>query len=215
MRASDVTEAAQGALNDPQGRRWNTPFLLAALTEAQRQVVALKPEANSITVAVELVAGVRQTLPEDGYGLVRVMRNMGSDGNTPGRYIREVPLETLLSAVPAGPTGNAAPVDEYAFDDRDARAYYVNPPSAGAFVELIYGAEPAAVQNVDSVLPLSGGWQPALLNYVLFRALSRETNAQDQNRAAMYFDAFLGGVAGKAEGKNRFRPGQIPMRGEQ
>lgn len=65
MIASDILDRVSMQLND-QGRvRWTLPMLLNYLTDAMRQTVLARPDANARAHVVKLTPGsTRQRIPE-------------------------------------------------------------------------------------------------------------------------------------------------------
>lgn len=74
MLASEIVHQASAQLLDETGQTWSRAELAAYVTDAQRAIVGLKPEAFSRTAVVKLQPGARQVSP--GSRLNRVIRNM-------------------------------------------------------------------------------------------------------------------------------------------
>lgn len=121
--------------------------------DAIRQVVIVKPQAFSKVASMLLASGVLQTIPTDGFMLLDVIQNMGSDGNTSGNIITIVDREALDTANLAWPAGTAArAVDNYAFNDDYPRNFWVTPPIAAGesvHVQIGYAASPTEAPEVD------------------------------------------------------------------
>lgn len=79
--ARDVISRARQLINDVAsnfvaGLRWSDAELLQWLTDGQREIVRIKPEANPITDIFDVVAHPRQRLnPQTAYRLIRVESN--------------------------------------------------------------------------------------------------------------------------------------------
>lgn len=195
--ASAILGKASTTLLDPANTRWPQAELLAWLSEAQRQVVQYKPSANNVVAAVKLTSGARQAIPVSGWTLLGVIRNMGTNGATPGQAIK-VASHELLGAF--NPTWNAdtpsATTQNFLFDLQDQTAYYVYPPSDGTgYVEVNYSAVPADIASVSTAITLHDVFEPTLLNYVLFRANSKDSKyAAGMQAAQAYHQAFLSGL---------------------
>ena len=124
------------------------------------------------------VAGTKQTLPSDGVALIDISRNFAADGTTPGRAVRPVKRAQLDKNLPDWHNA-AATLDalHYTYDRQNPKVFYVYPPSnAVGKLEIIYGASPADATLV-STISIDDTWQTALLNYMVFRCLSKEAEA--------------------------------------
>lgn len=199
--ASAIINKAEVILQDTTNVRWPETELLGWLNDGQREIALLKPDVSNKTGPAPLVAGTRQALPSDGVTLIKVTRNMGTNGTTAGEAIRKVPQDLMDSQTPGWHTTTATNVvKHYMYDSRAPRVYYVWPPSLGTTqVELVYGAPPADVATVSSVITVDDIYANALIDYVLFRAYSKDLelagNAERAGAAKAMFQQSLGAKA--------------------
>lgn len=203
VTASSVIAKAQTILQDTTGVRWPENELLGWLNDGQREIVLYKPNAFVKNTAVRLAAGTKQALPADGVQLIDVVRNMGTDGLTPGRSIRITMREVLDSQLPDWhATTPSSQVKHYMYTMLDPKNFYVYPPQPAVsqgYVELIYGASPTDA-TISSVITIDDIYQTVLVDYVLYRAYSKDTEyAADVNRAAAHQNAYLAALGGKAK----------------
>lgn len=202
--ARSVIEKAQIILQDTTGVRWPSDTeLLGWLNDGQREIMVFKPNANVKNIAVKLGKGTKQTLPVDGVQLIDVVRNMGTDGVTPGRSIRIVMREVLDAQVPGWHTSTASSeVKHYTYAFLDPKTFYVfppQPPTDQGFAELVYGATPADA-TINGAISMDDIYQNVLMDYILYRAYSKDTEyAADQNRAAAHQSAYLSALTGKSK----------------
>lgn len=198
-----VIAKVQTILQDATGIRWPDTELLGWLNDGQREIVLYKPNAFVKNIATRLVAGTKQGLPADGVQLIDVVRNMGTDGVTPGRSVRITMREVLDSQIPNwhADTPSSA-VKHYMYSMLDPKNFYVFPPQPAAgqgYVELIYGASPTDATLV-STITLDDIYQTILVDYMLYRAYSKDTEfAADQNRASAHQSAYIAALTGKAK----------------
>jgi hypothetical protein len=189
--ASAIIDAAGRQLFDIDNIRWPRTELLLYINDAQRQIVTMCPEANATTTNLALAAGSKQTMPSDAWVLLDVVRNMGS-GATAGRSIKKVDRHTLdeTNSTWAADTATAV-VTSYIYDLRDRTKFYVYPPSTGStlYVEIIYAKNPVTLAEGDAIT-VNDNYVPALLDYVLFRAYSKNAVYGDPARAASFLQAF-------------------------
>ncbi|CAB4155052.1 hypothetical protein UFOVP653_65 [uncultured Caudovirales phage] len=207
LTTASVIEKVQTVLQDATGVRWSDVELLGWLNDGQRDVVLYKPNAYVKNLAVLLVPGTKQSLPSDGVQLVNIVRNMGLNGTTPGRAVRIAQQEMLDARVPNWHAATAAAeVQHYIYSVLDPKTFYVYPPSTGTgYVEAVYGAEPPDA-SLGGSIALDNIMQTALIDYMLYRAFSKDTEFADQSRATTHFNAFVSAVTGRAKAEAAGNP---------
>lgn len=199
ITAQQIVSKAQIVLQDTTSVRWPTNELLGWLCDAQRAICAVMPELNAVTGTLTLVLGTKQGLPAGGVALLKVTRNMGVGGGTVGLALRKIPQELLDSQVPDWHTQTAATsLRHYVYDLRAPRVFYVYPPSvAGNTVEALYTAAPADIV-LTSVITLDDIYANMMMDYVLYRAYSKDLElAGNDSRAKDAMQAFIGALTAK------------------
>lgn len=195
MKASVIIDQVTDILQDKTNIRWPVEELLRALNDGQRAVVLKRPDAAAKNTAVQLVSGSRQQLPVEGLRLIDVVRNMGTNGALPGRSIRIVQREVLDAQLPDWHTQAGTVVKHYMLDNRDPKRFYVYPAvqsGVALWVELIYSTNPRDVASLTDDLSLDEIYAPALVNYVVFRAYSKDAEyTADGGAAQAHYAAFL------------------------
>lgn len=202
VTAKTIIDKASVQLIDLANIRWTRSELLSWLNDGMRQIVLIQPSASSTTVSKQLVAGTRQTLPTGGWLLLQMYRNMGTNGTTPGRAIRIVSRELLDNFNPNWHTATAAAeVRNYIYDIQDQTVFYVYPPNTGTqYVELNYSAQPVDLTSETDVIPIFDIFQSALVDYILYRACSKDAEyAPGLALAQGYLATFVAAVSGKAQ----------------
>lgn len=202
VTAKTIIDKASVQLIDLANIRWTRSELLSWLNDGMRQIVLIQPSASSTTVSKQLVAGTRQTLPTGGWLLLQMYRNMGTNGTTPGRAIRIVSRELLDNFNPNWHTATAAAeVRNYIYDIQDQTVFYVYPPNTGTqYVELNYSAQPVDLTSETDVIPIFDIFQSALVDYILYRACSKDAEyAPGLALAQGYLATFVAAVGGKAQ----------------
>lgn len=206
---SVITTKAAKVLQDATGVRWDSTELLGWLNSGQREILVYKPNAYVKAQAVKLAAGTRQSLPADAVQLIDVPRNMGTNGASPGRAIRQTQRETLDATAPDWHTHPAsATVKHFVFNLLDAKAFYVYPPqpaSGQGYVEMVYGATPPDALS-NGAISVDDIYETALLDYMLYRAFSKDSEFGDANKAAGHFNAFVACLTGKARSEMGANP---------
>lgn len=213
--AGEVLSRVSKTLFDEAGARWTEAELLEYLTDAQREVVLLKPSAYTLNESVQLVQGSYQSLPANGVILVDVVANMGGDGATPGKSISQIDKEVLQACRPNWRTeAENSNTRHYMFDDRDPTKFEVYPaqPATPGYVRIVFGASPDAVTDVSDELTLSDIYDTSLYYLVLARCFSKTTGTQDFAKASSYQQLAVGLITGRKQTKQQFHPEQSPKR---
>lgn len=200
MQASDIISRARELLHDTSATpRWSDAELLSWVSDGQRRVVRLRPKLYVKTTQHQLQPGVLQSLPADGMLLHEVTRNLGTTGSTPGRSITRVEKRALDIINPDWPSDAADDVvQRYIYDPGAPLQFYVYPPqpAAPSFVEIVYTPVPPVVSNLTDQLVVPDDVGPIILDYVMYRALSRDAPSGDNAAATQYYNGFLSGVNG-------------------
>lgn len=211
ITAESLIDAASTLLNDEEttNQRWSRTELLAWLNEAQRTIVQLKPGANNKIVAMKLQPGARQMIPEDGWLLMGVTRNMGDDGATPGPMIQLVERDLLDRFDPDWYSMTPQlEIQNYMYNLQDQPSFYVYPPSNGVmYVEVNYSFMPPQVAYEEDVITIRDVYATAILNYMMYRALAKDAEeATSLGLSQGYYNAFLTELGLKDQGENENSP---------
>lgn len=216
--ASAIVDKTEILLRDSSNVQWPASELLGWLNDGQREIAVLKPEANSVTKAVQLVAGTRQTMGSgttaDAIMLLRVMRNMGTTGTTAGKAVRMVSGDVMDTNRPNWHSDTASSVvQNVVYDPRSSKQFYVYPPNDGSgFVEITYSAIPTTVASLASVITLDDMFANPLIDYVLYRAFLSPYIGNVQ-RAMGHYTAFTNTMGVNSQNLMANNPNleQMPM----
>ena len=192
MIASEIIDRARVVLNDSDGVRWLDSEFFKWINDAQRVIALVRPDSVVANTTMTLVAGTKQTLPADGLRLLDVVRNITLSG-AGARAVRHVDRDVLDTQNPEWHTETGVQtVKNYVYDNRDPKTFYVYPPALGTSkLEVIYSKNPTDVTTLASALAVADIYADPLLNYVLYRAYSKDAEfAQNGNLAASYLGTF-------------------------
>ena len=172
--------------------RWLDEELLRWINDSRMAIITRKPSACSKVTVVPLVAGCHQTIPSNGVQLLDIICNMGMDGATPGRSIRRTDRQNLddddlywQSATPK------VEISQFTYDDRTPKDYFVSPPAkAGTQIKISHAAIPDAVTSPSDTLDIGLEVMDAVVNYVAFRAKSKDSQYANAAEAAGFYSAF-------------------------
>ena len=220
----DVIYRVSDALTDtnPQFTRWSEQALTGWLNEAQLVIAKYLPYTCARVDAVRLVPGTRQSIatidaarivPGDGSAavaingnvLMSVVRNMGANGNTPGRALRIVDRDVLDASNPNWHIASAVETPrQYVFDPRAPKLFYVSPPvtsNAPVWVELMYMADPIGLSTGDGLpgsskrLSIDDKNADDAFNYVMARAQMKDAEVEgNANLANSYISMFTASI---------------------
>lgn len=186
--------------------RWTLPEISRWLNDAMDQITTIHPRASTIYATLTLAQGARQDLRliDPNIRWVRlhelVCNVVGSEPT--GAAIRQVPRPAVDLRSPnwrsRAPT--ATVVKEYMLDERDTFTFDVNPPvAAGTKVLALASARANPCMAVDEDVlvdpdeefPLAPGYDIPAVDYILFRAFSKDANeASYAARAQQHLQAF-------------------------
>jgi hypothetical protein len=212
VMAKSIIDRAAIQLTDLQSIRWTRAELLDWVSDAQSQIAVLAPSATSTVDVVELDTGTRQSLPEKAWMLLAVYRNivLGVDfREQPGRAVQLVSRSVLDRFDPNWHNSKpSAQTINYLYDVQEPRTFWVYPPSNGrGMLELSYSVDPDALKLETQTLTVQSVYHPAVLDYVLFRACSKDAEyAPGLQLAQGYMTSFMNSVAGKTAMEDKNTP---------
>lgn len=208
ISAATLIKRSGFLLQDDDHVRWTVDELISWINEAAGALVTLRPSAGAKALVMPLLAGTQQLLSDDVVQLLDVVRNVGADGVTPGRAIRLAERHLFDSADPDWHTrSGSAVIKHYIYDDRTPNVFYVYPPAlAGTKVQASITAMPAPVVASTGTLDLDNQFESALVNYIVFRALAKDSEYANGAIAAGYYQAFQAALGGKDAGEQSVSP---------
>lgn len=218
-------------LTPAQFQRWGQRECVDFLNDAALAIVKFLPTAGSRLDAVKLKPGTRQSIetiaaadckPGDGLApagpilglnFLHATRNMGADGQTPGRAVRIVDRKMLDAQDPDWHLASRAKtvVSSIAYDPLLPRYFSVTPPvhaTTPVWLEFAYNAQPIKVPNAGGedytatgtggpVIPLADEHIDDLVNYLVARSNMNDSEWADANKATFFANLFLTSLNGK------------------
>lgn len=190
VAASVIMKRASTILQDADAVRWTAMELHDWLNEAQRAVSIAKPTAKSGTVSLTLVPGTKQVLPAQYTILSRIIRNGGANGKAVRQLARREILDAQIPGWHSTSTLSFNASVEYVIQDiMNPREFYVAPGNTGTGeLEAIVGiiptpvaipASPLGIESYTGNIDLPDIYQGVLLDFLLFRAFSKDSAAPD------------------------------------
>jgi hypothetical protein len=205
VAASVIIGRAQKILLDTSGVRWDSTELLGWVNDAQREVSIYKPAESIRRDAVLLVAGTYQRLAADATQLLQVVCNLRSTSpRIAGRSVTPVARHVLDAMHPRWQESDyfpfAAEAKHFAPDDVDIGAFHVFPGNDGTgHVEVVIAVPPAILTDAAQLLSVRDVYANAVLDYVLYRAFSKDSeSANTSERAGGHYAMFSAAIGIKA-----------------
>jgi hypothetical protein len=173
MQCLFVINQVRQKLNDPSKVTWSDTVLINALNEALQALVSYRPDAASYTAMMLLVAGTRQTLPNDGVRLLKCIRNKGASGlSDAGRAIRKADMLVQDALLPDWHLTNGQTViDEYFYDPLQPKEFYVYPPapvSPQIGIDISYVRVLPTISATTDTFPVDDYFAPAIQEWMLY-----------------------------------------------
>lgn len=149
-----LVDAVETNLEDESNDRWSEPDHVGYCNRAIEAVCRWKFNAYTVRENIQLAAGAVQSLPAKRTMLVRAVRNMGATGNASGSAIRTVNLDSLNDFdADWHNADNGTSVDDVLYDKDHPLEFWVYPPAANYYIEVITAGIPAEVV-IGGTLPI-------------------------------------------------------------
>ena len=172
--------------------RWSDDELIRWINDSRMAILTRRPSACSKVANFTLLAGTQQAIPSDGVQLLDIIRNMGADGNTPGRAIRRTDRQNIDDHDLYWHTATqTAEISQFTYDDRSTKTFFVSPPAiAGTKILGVYAAIPTAVSALADNIGFDLENMDAVVNYICYRAKSKDSQYANAGEAAAFYSAF-------------------------
>lgn len=195
LTASDLIVEAAELYGDVAYDRIAATTWIRYLNSALRSLILVRPDSNAETTAVQLAAGVKQTLPTTVLRLINISRNMGTDGLTAGKIVTPTDRQNLDYANLLWPVDTAATsIDNYSYDKETPDIFYVTPPvssTVNVYVEMSFSKLPETITaTVDAIGVRDVFYQP-LLSFMLWKAYSGDSEQDEFQKGIMHMQAFF------------------------
>lgn len=199
MLASVPLNQVSEILIDATKVTWTEAQLIAWLNDAQLAVALVRPDSSSEITTLKLAAGTtKQQLASGALRLLSIVRNMGSDGATPGDAI-DLVERGVKDALDRGwhSADKSAVVDEYVFDERRPTDFYVSPPThvtTNVWIELSQAIAPKDIVLATDSIALLDVYSAPLQEWMLYKAFSRDSEETPNHARAESHKATFGAL---------------------
>ena len=176
-----ILNTAARVLGDETTEHWPSSTLLDYLNEAQNRISSDVPGSYTKVADVTMVAGARQTLPADGItalevaGIRRVDKRSLDRENISWQSMTANNTTTMWARDPNNPVN-----------------FYTYPPrtsTPGTLADVEYEAVPAEGSLGDNIV-LDDIYAPAMVDFIVYRALSEDKDLADPVRAVHFLTEY-------------------------
>jgi hypothetical protein len=198
----DVITRASDLLFDQSHVRWPEDELIRWINDAVREIIGYRPDLAAVTKPVSLPASgssVQHDLSGDTHKCIRIIRVIRNIGGT-GDAIRITDMANLTAYNPGWASADASStVKNYMFDEETPTVFWTYPPVSNATVEVSFLQMPEVLDSGGDKIPLPDTFFNPVLDYVMFRAMSKDAEAGNLSaRAAGHLQAFKAYFGDKA-----------------
>lgn len=205
MLAREVMARARVILQDEDSIRWPLPELCDWLNDGMLELLRQAPSVFAETMTLPLATGARQALPAGVYRLLRPLSNAPTQQSdrAPRVSITVADRAMLEAYVPdwQAERRRKQQVRHVMFDEADPRGFFVYPVNdgTGALLAVVarYPAKIAptgdagALASYGAALPVDEPYAVALVDYVAYRAFSKDAQvAGAAQRAQAHYGLF-------------------------
>jgi hypothetical protein len=220
VKVVDLIRRAQAILQDTTGTRWPVLELQDWLNDAYKEIILVRPDANTQTGTFTCATGSRQKLSTgfpNALRLIEITRNVAATSTK--RAVRLIDRKILDDQRPAWHAETASvDIQHYMFDVRLPKEFFVYPPALpAAQLEVVYSAVPVRHSlseaqlgdlSTAETIRLDDNYGNAILDYMLYRAYSKDADyAANGERAVGHFTAMQAALSGGMQMDIQSRPG--------
>lgn len=219
VKVVSLLSRAAVLLQDDDLVRWTALELQDWLNDGYRELVNIRPDANTLAAEHTCQAGARQVLSfTDAVRLVSVSHNTATSSN---KHNVELVTNRSLDSQRRGWRAEAQTVsiEQYLFDPRTPKEFDVYPPaSSAARLWVLYAAVPAphtlsaeqlANPATTETIRVDDAFANALLDYVLYRAYSIDGESGSGGKATAYYNTFRTSLGEKGQSEAASQPGVV------
>lgn len=183
MQALTIATNVRTELSDDDKTTWSDADLLSYMNSAQKMVVLVRPDANSVSSSLLLTPGeTKHSLASGDLRLLGVTRNLGSDGSTPGRPIRMIESadQDLFNQSWHTAVGKAS-IDEVMLNEKVPTQFYTNPPAHATtpvYIETEVSRVPTELTDIDTdPIAISDIYEQPIRQFMLHLAYAVEVES--------------------------------------
>lgn len=196
---ADILRRFQTVMMDAKSIRWSQQEAFDWMNDGASEIVLRRPASRAVTEQVQLVSGTYQIASDNAAQVLDVMRNIEASGK-PGRPISIADRQQIDRAEPDWHNRRAGPTKNYMIDERSPTTFYVYPPAVdGAIIEMLVSKTPPKVVALEDRIDMRPEFINAILNWMMYRAHSKDSEYSQGNMAALHYQAFTAAIGDPAQ----------------
>jgi hypothetical protein len=220
VKVVDLLAKVQTLLQDTTGVRWPLLELQGWLNDSYRDTLTLRPDSNTLLGEFTCVAGPRQNVTSTFANAERLIGVLRNTATTSKKGAIALASRSSLDSALRNWYAETQTVDVelYMFDPRTPKEFLVYPPATtAARLEVAYAQVPSphtltseqlANAATTETIRIADGFANALVDYVLYRAYSKNTESTtNAAKAGAYFQSFQGALGIKGQSEAASQPG--------
>jgi len=196
MTPQSVIDFARGVINDAESATYrnSSATLLIYVNAGMKEVSSLRPDLFRAIGDVTCTPGAVEhllTFPA-AQNLVSVLSIHG------GAALTEFDMSAMDRFNPGWRTDTAGDVEQWARLPSDPLRFFIYPkaPATPQTVDVVYTAVPLDLTLTDSITEIPVSYEPALADYVIYRAESKDDEHSNTARATSHYQAFVAKIKG-------------------
>ena len=197
MTPQDIITSARYVLNDTDatGYRNTDAELLAWVNGGMREISALRPDLFAFTGDYTCVASSaeQQVTFADAQEVIKVLCIHDGAALTP------FDMSTMDSFKPGWRTDTAGAATQWSKHPVDPLRFFIYPkaPATAQTLDLLYVRVPTTLAIGDTITEIPASLTPALVDYVISRAESKDSEFVNSGRAVAHAAAFAAKISSK------------------
>lgn len=211
------------AIFDPDKRYWTNQEVLDGINDGRRVLYTMKPRVYEVTEAVTLIAGHRQTVPNDSTFLFAGIDNITAPSK---RGITPIDMELLTRVRPRWRTESRSnEIAHLMYVETRPTVFEVYPPAKpGTQIRISYARRPIELTladldtDVDTPVLLLAERAEAggLIDYATHRCLLKEADSSPEQagRSEHYKALAIQKFSGESSGKAKSNPNVTSIGGQ-
>jgi hypothetical protein len=199
IQVADLLRRFQNVMMDAKAVRWSETEAIDWINDGATEIVLRRPAARAITLIHPLEQGTLQHAPDRVSQMLDVICNIRPDG-LPGAAIRICDRQQLDDIDPNWHGKRAGVTRHYMIDERSPTTFYVYPPAqAGAQIMALGAEPPPAVTDKTDTLDMRSEFISAILNWMMYRAHSKDSQYSQGSTAALHYQAFTDAIGAPSQ----------------